>query len=166
MPEQPPGPETYLPEEIDTTGCIVCEHPAREVIEQYLFIGYGYHEIPRQIGEPFEFKDQIRSHHFQRHIKAVSRESYLFMIVTYMQDARKLQQRELEKGPRGQQRIIHMTDNGRKWAITKIGQMEGYDKPGKVAPGVKGLLEKLVSEQPHLVDRVKTIAGPKPKEEE
>lgn len=154
-------PEQTLPAVVDS-DCVVCQHPAREVVEQFLFIGYQYHEIPEEIGEPPEFRLAIRAHHIQRHIREVSREAYLMMLVRYTQDTRKLERRELEKSPERQNESrLKRCDDGRRWAIGMVARLEGYDRPQKGAPtSVKSLLEKIANEQPSLAHRITKAVNP------
>lgn len=138
--------------------CAVCTHPLYRVIDVLILLGFGYKEIQKEVGEQEGFDGRIREHHFNRHIREVDRETYLFLVSRYFQELRKMENRELAKsGERQSESRLKRLDAGKRWCLTAIGKEFGLDKPEKVSERsgtMLKVLEKLAAENSDLPKRI------------
>jgi hypothetical protein len=146
---------------LNDPNCGVCGHVARDIIEQFLFIGFAYPEIPKEIGEPPEFAQEIRSHHFQRHVEvdSITPEAYTFMLVRYAQDVRFQERRELQKSSERQSESkLKRCDAGKQFVITRIAQLKGFDKVDRrVQRSAAQVLAEMIKSSPKLEHKIKAV---------
>jgi hypothetical protein len=122
-----------------------------------LLRGNSFEDIAQKLQRAPAFAQAVRWHLYGRHVQGVSRDNWTILIVDYLQDAMKMQRRELQLS-RGSQRvpIIKLGDEAQKWALVQMARMEGLYVSGakKLSGDVIEALNALAAGDPEAVKRI------------
>jgi hypothetical protein len=141
----------------DPSACPVCEDALREAMDLYLVRGNSFEAVAKKFGRPAAFAEALKAHAWCKHVRGPTRENYLVLIVDYMQDSRKMLERELLKQPKNQRTaIITLAHRAQQWAFSEVARIEGLTTAGnkKLSGDVISALNQLAEGNPEAVKRI------------
>lgn len=137
--------------------CPVCEDPLREAADMLLIRGNSFAETAKKLDRPPAYAAALKAHTWAKHVQGPTRENYTVLIVDYMQEARRLLDREQLKISKHQRpTIISLGHKAQQWAITQLARMEGLMITGnkRLSGDVIEALNKLAQGNPEAVKRI------------
>ena len=147
---------------IDPTCPICAEEDLRTIVDSQLWNGHSPREVAQELDRGPEFAALAKYHLFNLHVREPTRDNYTLHLITYLQDARRTEQRELQKSSdRQKPSVLDRTDKAKRWTMEQIAKFEGfYDQKSRrgLAGESQKLLEAVQSADPGIIQRIEANA--------